>query len=145
MAKLLTRVKDPTKKEEVMDAVYKIKCICGDFLHRGVRYSTRRKNKGTQSTCKYAHFDRSPVAEHAWKDGDHQINWDDVDIIDRAQGMTERRVKETIYIGLAPPGLTLNRNWFRTITHHHESCQGPTVTEVNKHLDNYSYIIFRLY
>ena len=37
---------------------------------------------------------------HAWKDGDHQINWDDVDIIDRAQGMTERRVKEAIYIGL---------------------------------------------
>ena len=52
-------------------------------------------------------FDKSPVAEHAWKDGDHQINWDDVDIIDRAQGMTERRVKEAIYIyiGLAPPGL----------------------------------------
>ena len=48
------------------------------------------------------------MAEHAWKDGDHQINWDNVDIIDRAQGMTERRVKEGIYIGLAPPGLTLN-------------------------------------
>ena len=42
--------------------------------------------------------------------GDHLINWDDVDIIDRAQGMTERRVKEDIYIGLAPPGLTLNRD-----------------------------------
>ena len=54
--------------------------------------------------------DKSPVAEHAWKDGDHQINWNDVDIIDRAQGMTERRVKEAIYIGLAPPGLTSNRD-----------------------------------
>ena len=27
LAKLLTRVKDPTKKEEIMGAVYKIKCI----------------------------------------------------------------------------------------------------------------------
>ena len=60
--------------------------------------------------------------------------------------MTERRVKEAVYIGLAPPRLNFEqRHWFRTITHHHESCQGPTVTEVNKHLDNYSYIIFRLY
>ena len=66
--------------------------------------------KEHQAACKYVHYDKSSVAEHAWKDGDHQINWDDVDIIDRAQGMTERRVKEAIYIGLAPPGLTLNRD-----------------------------------
>ena len=110
LAKLLTRVKDPTKKEEIMGAVYKIKCVCGDFYIGESGRALGERIKEHKAACKYAYFDKSPVAEHAWKDGDHQINWDDVDIIDRAQGMTERRVKEAIYIGLAPPGLTLNRD-----------------------------------
>ena len=47
------------------------------------------------------------------------------------------------------------RHWFRTINHHHESCQGPTVIEVNKYLEtivtsslgytNFSTIIYRLF
>ena len=67
-----------------MGAVYKIKCICGDFYIGESGRALGERIKEHKAACKYAHFDKSPVAEHAWKDGDHQINWDDVDIIDRA-------------------------------------------------------------
>ena len=136
LAKLLTRVKDPTKKGEIMGAVYKIKCICGDFYIGESGRALGERIKEHKAACKYAHFDKSPVAEHVWKDGDHQINWDDVDIIDRAQGMTERSQGSHLYWFGSPRLNFEQRHWFRTITHHHESCQGPTVTEVNKHLDN---------
>ena len=57
--------------------VYKIKCICGDFYIGESGRALGERIKEDNTACKYAHFDKSPVAEHARKDGDHQINWDD--------------------------------------------------------------------
>ena len=59
LAKLLTRVKDPTKKEEIMGAVYKIKCICGDFYIGKSGRALGERIKEHKAACKYAHFDKS--------------------------------------------------------------------------------------
>ena len=46
-------------------------------------------------------FERSAVADHAWKDSN--IEWNEVKILDTAREERERRVKEALYIRLAPP------------------------------------------
>ena len=63
------------------------------------------------------------VVEHAWQAG-HEIVWDDVEILDTATELQERKVKESVYIRLAPKGCRMNRDdgrelsplWIRTIT-----------------------------
>ena len=50
-------MKDPTKKEEIMGAVYKIKCICGDFYIGESGRALGERIKEHKAACKYAHFD----------------------------------------------------------------------------------------
>ena len=67
-------------------------------------------------------FERSAVAEHTWQAG-HEIEWDDVEILDTATDLQERKVKESVYIRLAPKWLKMNRDegkelsplWIRTV------------------------------
>ena len=59
--------------------------------------------------CRLAAFQRSAVAEHAWQ-ASHEIEWDDVEILDTATELQERKVKESVYIRLAPKGLKMNRD-----------------------------------
>ena len=56
--------------------------------------------KEHKAACRLAAFERSAAAEHAWQAG-HEIEWDDVDI---ATDLQERKVKEAVYIRLAPKG-----------------------------------------
>ena len=44
---------------------------------------------------------RSAVAEHAWLDR-HIIEWDQVEILDTVKDLNKRKVKEALYIKLAP-------------------------------------------
>ena len=52
---------------------------------------------------------RSTIAEHAWQAG-HEIEWDNVEILDTATDLQERKIKEAVYIRLAPKGLKMNRD-----------------------------------
>ena len=54
-------------------------------------------------------FERSAVAEHAWQTS-HEIERDDVWILDMATDLQERKVKESVYIRLAPKALKMNRD-----------------------------------
>ena len=78
--------------------------------------------KEHKAACRLAAFERSAVAEYAWQ-ASHEIEWDDVEILDTATDLQERKVKEAVYIRLAPKGLKMNRDegkelsplWIRTI------------------------------
>lgn len=54
-------------------------------------------------------FERSAVAEHAWKDG-RIIEWDQAEILDMATDECQRQVKEAIYIKMTPPGIRINQD-----------------------------------
>ena len=109
MATILTHVKDPVLKENKTGIVYKIKCDCGAFYIGESGRSLGCRTKEHLQACKYAHFHKSPVAEHAWQGG-HTILWNDTEVMDISQNLTERRVKEAIYINLAPQSMTMNRD-----------------------------------
>ena len=123
LGRILTKVKDPTPPEERPGIVYKIKCICGDFYIGETGRSLTARMKEHKAACRLAAFERSAVAEHAWQAG-HEIEWDDVEILDTATDLQERKVKEAVYIRLAPKGLKMNRDegkelsplWIRTIS-----------------------------
>ena len=103
------RVKELTPPEDRSGVVYKIKCRCGDYYIGESGRSANTRLKEHKAACRLANFDRSAVAEHAWKDG-HVIVWDHVEILDTATDERQRRVKEAIYIKMAPPGMRINRD-----------------------------------
>ena len=109
--RLLTKVKEPIPQEDRNGVAYKIRCMCGDFYIGETGRSANTRMKEHKAACRWARFERSAVAEHAWKDGHIIIiEWDEVKILDTARDERERRVKEALYIRLAPPGLKMNRN-----------------------------------
>ena len=120
LGRILTKVKDPTPPEERPDIVYKIKCICGDFYIGETGRSLTARIKEHKEACRLPAFERSAVAEHAWQ---ARGEWDDVEILDTATDLQERKVKEVVYIKLSPKGLKINRDegkelsplWIRTI------------------------------
>ena len=67
--------------------------------------------KEHKAACRLAAVERSAVAEHAWQDG-HETEWDDAEILDTATDIQERKVKESIYIRLAPKGLKMKERNF---------------------------------
>ena len=71
--------------------------------------------KEHKAACKLAAFDRSAVAEHAWQEG-HEINWNDVEILDTAKDLQERKVKESLYIRMAPKSCLINRDEVRELS-----------------------------
>ena len=59
----------------------------------GRNLTTRVKEH--KAAYRLAAFDRSAVAKHAWQEG-HEIEWNDVEILDTAQDLQERKVKESL-------------------------------------------------
>ena len=122
LGRILTRVKDPTPLDERPGVIYKIKCICGDFYVGETKRTLATRIKEHKAACRLAAFERSAVAEHAWQEG-HEINWDDVEILDNAKDLQERKVKESLYIRMVPRTCLMNRDegrelsplWMRTI------------------------------
>ena len=84
-------------------------CLCGDSYIGETGRTTNTRVKEHKAACRLAHFEKSAVAEHAWKDG-HIIEWDQVTILDTASDLRERQTKEALYIKLAPPGCRMNRD-----------------------------------
>ena len=48
--------------------------------------------KEHKPACRLGAFERSAVAKHAWQEG-HEIDWNDVEILDTARDLQERKVK----------------------------------------------------
>ena len=71
--------------------------------------------KEHKAACRLAAFDRSVVAENAWQEG-HEIDWNDVEILDTAKDLQGRKVKESLYIRMAPKSCLMNRDEVRELS-----------------------------
>ena len=115
LGRIFTSVKDPIPPEERTGVIYKIKCTCGDFYvgETGRNLTTRLKEH--KAACRLAAFDRSAVAKHARQVG-HEIEWNDVEILDTTKDLQERKVKESLYIRMAPKSCLMNRDEGRELS-----------------------------
>ena len=121
LGRILTSVKDPTPPDERPRVIYNIKHTCGDFFVGETKRTLATGIKEHKTACWLAAFERSAVAKHAWQE-DHKINWDDVEILDKAKDLQERKVKY-LYIRMVPRTCLMNRDegrelpplWMRTI------------------------------
>ena len=74
----------------------------------------------------------------AWLDG-HIIEWDQVEILDTAKDLNERKVKEALYIKLAPQGCRINRDegkelsplWLNAIKRSRQRSRGSAHKEMD--------------
>ena len=109
LSRLLTKVKDPVPKEERSGVIYKINCVCSDCYigETGRPMATRMKEH--KADCRYARFERSAVAEHAWMDG-HEMDWENIEVLDVEGSNKERLVKEAFYIRATESKRRLNRD-----------------------------------
>ena len=113
---MLTKVKNPVPPEDRTGVVYKVRCICGDVYIGETSQPMSMRIKEHKAACRLANFERSAVTEHAWQDG-HNIEWDNVEILDTTTGSISRRTKEAIHIKLrTTPTCRMNRDEGRDLS-----------------------------
>ena len=99
---LLTRVKDPLPKEKLAGVVYQIPCQCGKVYVGETQRRLETRVKEHRDACNKGDTGKSAIAEHQW-DQQHQVNWEDTRVLDRASRPVQLRVKEALYIQKTPP------------------------------------------
>jgi len=122
---LLVKPKDQIEKMENTGVVYKVKCKGCDKVYVGetarqlrVRIGEHQKDVNTScNSRKYTRsarkesesvFNKSALTDHVMQEN-HVIDWDDVDIMDRARDKERLRIRESIWIRREGPG-ALNRD-----------------------------------
>ena len=73
--------------------------------------------KEDKAACRLGAFEKSAVAEHAWQEG-HEIEWNDMEILDTTKNLHERKVRESLYIRMNPKTCLMNRDEGRELHHH---------------------------
>ena len=106
---LLTRVKDPLPKEKLAGVVYQIPCQCGKVYVGETQRRLETRVKEHRDACNKGDTGKSAIAEHQW-DQQHQVNWEDTRVLDRASRPVQLRVKEALYIQKTPTNNRLNRD-----------------------------------
>ena len=97
LCSLLTRVKDPLPKEKLAGVVYQIPCQCGKVYVGETQRRLETRVKEHRDACNKGDTGKSAIAEHQW-DQQHQVNWEDTRVLDRASRPVQLRVKEALYI-----------------------------------------------
>ena len=66
--------------------------------------------KGHRDVCNKGDTWKSAIAEHQW-DQQHQVNWEETRVLDRAIRPIQLKVKEALHIQRTHANNRLNRNW----------------------------------
>ena len=74
---------------------------------------------------------RSAVAEHTWQES-HEIEWNDVEILDTAKDLQERNFKESLYIRMAPKSCLMNRDEGRELWKERATMLHPHCTAIRR-------------
>ena len=109
---MLTKVKDTLLLGKRLRVVYEIPCGCGQvYIGETIRRLETRMREH-QDACERGTFEKSAVAEHAWK-RHHPIKWEDTTVLAQAKGYKELRLKEVFTSGgyLSAIDLTMILDW----------------------------------
>ena len=114
--------KDPFSKEEQSGVIYRIKCkeCDGEYIgETGRQLKVRMKEH--QADVRYGRTQRSALAEHSVATG-HEIDWEDVEIIETEENWQRRKAKESWNIKMKKPKLnrdegTLEEVYKKVIEH----------------------------
>jgi len=115
----LVAPKDKTEKEKLSGVVYGVKCSDCDSQYIGE--SGRKLEKRITEHKSKAASSKSAIREHVVNSG-HQIDWDNIKVLDREPKEFPRRVREAIYIKKEGPrlnrdkGLDLDPVWDNLLT-----------------------------
>ena len=105
---LCGRLKDKTPRDQQKEVVYRIKCECEEEYigETGRPVATRVKEHRT--ALSKAQLEKSAVAEHA-ANSQHEIQWDEVEIIGRERHYRKRKLLESHLIKQNRPHLNRDR------------------------------------
>ena len=109
LCSLLTRVKDPLPKEKVAGVVYQIPCLCGKVYVGETQRRLETLVKEHRDACNKGDTWKSAIAEHQW-DQQHQMDWDETRVLDRATRPIQLKVKEVLHIQKTPANNRLDRD-----------------------------------
>ena len=96
-------------KEKLAGVVYQIPCQCGKVYVGETQRRLETRVKEHRDACNKGDTGKSAIAEHQW-DQQHQVNWEDTRVLDRASRPVQLRVKEALYIQKTPTNNRLNRD-----------------------------------
>ena len=80
---LLTRVKDTLPKKKLAGVVYQIPYQCGKVYVGETQRRLETRIKEHRDACNKGDTWKSAIVEHQW-DQQHQVNWDETRMLDRA-------------------------------------------------------------
>ena len=67
-----------------------------------------------QKSVSRGEIEKSKIADHIWSlESDHMALWDNVEIIDKERGWTERKIKEAAHIAMSTTCISQARADFR--------------------------------
>ena len=106
---LLVHPKDPIQKEKRTRVVYEVPCSCGKvYIGKTIR-TLETRIKEHKKACREADYSKSAIAEHAWTE-QHQVDWDDVKILDNTEREDLLLLREAAYIKLTDQEQRINRD-----------------------------------
>ena len=88
---LLTKVKDLLPKEKLAGTVYQIPCQCGKVYVGETQRRQETRVKEHRDACTKGDTWKSAIMERQW-DQQHQVNWDDTRVLDRATRPVQLKV-----------------------------------------------------
>lgn len=111
---MLVHPKDPILKEKRTRVVYEVPCSCGKvYIGKTIR-TLETRMKEHKKACREADYNKSAIAEHVWSEH-HQVDWEDVRIIDTAAYEDTLLLKEAAHIQLRDEDQKINRDEGETL------------------------------
>ncbi|XP_068083584.1 uncharacterized protein [Anabrus simplex] len=115
---MLRSAKDP-RDPLTSTGVYRIPCSCGAVYIGTTGRSVNTRLTEHKRNCRLGQYDKSAVAEHALLDGNHEIRYEDTDILATTSHFHARLYREAIEIHKHPDnfnrkeeGLKLSKAWY---------------------------------
>ena len=66
--------------------------------------------KEHKAATRRGELEKSAIAEHAWNHHHHQVEWDEIKVLDKAANNTTLLIKEALHIRLTDTETLINRD-----------------------------------
>ena len=117
LRRYLFQVKPPTEINMIKNCIYSIPCSCGKIYKSETGHPLKVRLEEHWKAVVRGEIEKLDMADHVWKEkGHHQLLWDEVEIIGRAEHWRIRCLKESVHmLGyndlLSRPSIELNTIW----------------------------------